>query len=269
MNDDDEFAGLRDQVAFVVLSCDRYSDLWEPCFRRLRRYWPDLRLDVFLVANQKRFDTYGVKSLLAGEDIDWSSTIRRALVQVSHRYVFFWFEDAFLDRPIDERAISRYLRWAIDNDADYLRLREVPKPRQRVSDNIGRLAERIPYRNTCFASIWKRDVFLQLLRDGESAGEFEMQGTKRSDLYPRFYGVYRCPFNYLHGVVRGVWLRSALQELVATNDVLSIGRPVMTARQEAIWRINELKASIVTKLPAGWGERIFAFKRAVKGLGKS
>lgn len=260
-----EIRGLRDEVAFVVLSCDRYSDLWEPCFRRLRRYWPGLPFDVYLVANKKGFDSYGVQTLFAGEDLDWSSTVRRALTQLSHPYVFFWFEDAFLDGPMDNHGMYRYLRWAIDNDADYVRLRSIPKPAEKVSDNIGRLAERIPYRNTCFASIWKREVFLNLLRDGESAAEFEMQGTKRSDLYPRFYGVYCCPFNYLHGVVRGVWLWSALRKLVSTNDVPSVERPVMTSRQEVIWRINELKGSLVTKLPPGWAEFLFALKRAVKG----
>ncbi|HLA91764.1 MAG TPA: hypothetical protein VJL28_15155 [Gemmatimonadaceae bacterium] len=185
--------------------------------------------------------------------------------QIRHPYVFFWFDDAFLDASVDEGELIRTLRWAIEHDADYLRLRDVPKPAERVTDNIGRLVEGVPYRNTCFAALWRREVFLRLLQDGESAGQFEMEGTRRSDAYPRFYGVYRRPFEYLHGVVRGTWLRSTLRELVASSDVRSVERPVMSARQEAIWRVNEIKGSAIAKLPPGWAERLFKLKRAFTG----
>ena len=256
---------FRGEIAFVVLSCDRYADLWEPCIRRLRRHWADMPFDVYLVANYKEFHGPGVRTLHTGEDVDWSTTVRRALEQVPHPYVFFWFDDAFLNKRVRAVEVAGYLKWAIHNRADYLRLRDFPRPGETVAENIGRLVERVPYRNTCFASLWRREVFLEILRDGESAADFEMQGTRRSDPYPRFYGVNRCPIEYIHGVVRGVWLRSALRNLVSTGDVRTAERPVMSAVREAIWRLCEIKGAIVGRLPPGWAEVVFTIKRLAAG----
>jgi hypothetical protein len=221
--------------------------------------------DVYLVANDREFSGQGVRTLRAGEDVDWSSTVRRALLQIGHSHVFFWFDDVFLRKPVDGAEVMRYLHWAVTHDADYLRLRTLPKPGERVAANIGRLTERVPYRNTCFASLWKREVFLRILKDGESAADFEMLGTKRTDSYPKFYGVYRCPLDYLHGVVRGTWLRSALRDLISTGDVRVAERPVMSAGDEALWRFNELKGEIIGRLPPGWADAVFSFKRQALG----
>lgn len=251
------------EIAFVVLSCDRYADLWEPCFRRLRRYWPNLPFDVFLITNQIDYTGHGVQSIKTGDDLDWSSTVRRAITQLSHPYIFLWFEDAFLDRPISDDLVNYHLKWAIKNDTAYLRLRSIPRPGEKCSENIGRLIEGVPYRNTCFASIWQRQVFLDLLKDGESAGDFEMFGTKRSDAYRNFYGVYRRPFTYLHGVVRGVWRASTLRQLTLTKDVISVSRPQMTPLDELIYLINELKGALVCCLPPGWAARLWTLKKVL------
>ena len=261
----DSSPDLSGKIAFVVLSCDRYSDLWRPCIARLKRHWPRMPFRIYLVANQKKFEGSGVRTLLTGKDIDWSSTVRRALQQVAESHVFFWFDDVFLRAPVDEDEVLRHLQWSIGNDADYLRLRSLPRPGARVADNIGRLVEGVPYRNTCFAALWKKEVFLEILKDGESAGQFEMQGTKRTHPYSRFYGVYRCPLDYVHGVVRGTWLRSALRELILSGDVRAAERPVMSGSEEALWRLNEIKGQIVGRLPPGWADAIFGIKRWALG----
>jgi hypothetical protein len=252
---------MRSKVAFVILSCDRYRDLWGPCIQQLYRYWQSLPFQVYLTANRIRCDDPRVITLLSGDDPDWSTSFRLALQQLNHPFVFLWFDDAFIDSPVDSSTILRHLTWAIEHDTDYLRLRGAPRPNRRVAENIGRLYEGMPYRTTCFSAIWKRTTLLALLSDGESAADFEMRGTIRSYRYPSFYGVYRSPLSYIHGVIKGTWLRSSFHRLKAMGATLEQGRAVMTKVEEARWRVDQLKSLAIARLPPGWANFIFEKKR--------
>jgi hypothetical protein len=44
MKEDDE--RLCDRIAIPVVSCDKYSDLWQPFFALFDRFWPDCPLDI-------------------------------------------------------------------------------------------------------------------------------------------------------------------------------------------------------------------------------
>ena len=44
-----------DDVAFLIVSCDRYSDLWEAFFTLLSKYWPDKNFHTYLLSNKKKF----------------------------------------------------------------------------------------------------------------------------------------------------------------------------------------------------------------------
>ena len=263
MTSDSLTPDYRNRIAFVILSCDKYSDLWDICVDRLRRHWPDIPMDIYMIANYKRCEHPGVTTLLVGDDKDWSSTVRAAITQLVQPYVFFWFEDALLDQDINNENIVRYFEWAMENKARYLRLRNMPRPNERVAPNIGKLYPNMPYRNTCFSALWERDVFLEILNDGESAADFEMIGTGRSDVHDGFYGIYRPELHYIHGVVRGRWIGSSLRALHRAGDQLVPQREVMSRSQEVIWRINEIKKYIVSILPPRWATTLFALKRTL------
>ena len=105
MTSDSLTPDYRNRIAFVILSCDKYSDLWDICVDRLRRHWPDIPMDIYMIANYKRCEHPGVTTLLVGDDKDWSSTVRAAITQLVQPYVFFWFEDALLDQDINNENI--------------------------------------------------------------------------------------------------------------------------------------------------------------------
>ena len=33
----------------VILTCDSYSDIWEPFFKLKNKYWPDCKYDTYLI----------------------------------------------------------------------------------------------------------------------------------------------------------------------------------------------------------------------------
>ena len=41
----------RSDCSILVVSCDRYRDLWTPFFTLFQRYWPDCDMPVYLGTN--------------------------------------------------------------------------------------------------------------------------------------------------------------------------------------------------------------------------
>jgi hypothetical protein len=56
-----------------------------------------------------------------------------------------------------------------------------------------------------------------------------------------------------------------LRDLISTGDVRVAERPVMSAGDEALWRFNEIKGEIIGRLPPGWADAVFSFKRRALG----
>ena len=54
---------------------------------------------------------------------------------------------------------------------------------------------------------------IDLLEPTESAWDFEIIGSKRSDKYSDFYAVNTVVLPYLNGVVKGKWVRSVFKYL--------------------------------------------------------
>ena len=87
---------------------------------------------------------------------------------------------------------------------------------------LGLLAPRAPYRVSLQLSIWDRDVLVSLLREGESAWDFERKGDERSLARNEpFLSLWRESDNspggpvryFITAVTRGVWEKGALELL--------------------------------------------------------
>lgn len=237
-------------LAIVVASCDKYSDMWEPLFGEFFKYWPDCPYPVYLIANNKKSDHPRVITLLAGDDLDWSSTIDRAISQLNHTHALFWMDDVFLNEPVSNTEINSYFDWAIKNQARVLKLRNIPKPSVWRPDGYGVLAKTATYRATLFASIWEIPLLAKILNPGESAWDFEMAGTIRSQAYEGFYCTKKEVFNFLHGVTGGMWILPVYSTLKKIGYSIDINRRhVMTTREYLYFKLLGLKSVVINILP--------------------
>lgn len=238
-------------LAIIVLTCDKYSDLWAPFFYCFHRYWPMCPFPIYLFANEKRFESdKGVITVLSGPDRDWSSSIKACLEQIQHEYVMVLFDDVFLCEPVETAVFAPLLSWLDRNKPAYLRFRPVPRPDERINKEIGRYHELTLYR-TAVLAIWRRDVFLDILKPGESAWQLETDGAQRSTRYPDFYGCYRAILNYVHGVEKGKWFPAAVRWLDEIGAVVSAtDRQVMTQKDLAKSVFAHLREVIFNRSPA-------------------
>ena len=229
--------------AVLVVSCDRYRDLWTPFFALFWRYWPDCPFPVYLGSNFATHADKRVKSLSAGEDQSWSKNLRFFLENIDAQYVLLLLEDFFLNRQPPTSSLLENLAALHKLNGTVLRLYPHPKPNKRLKGYpaIGSLHPSAPYRVSTQPAIWNRTGLLALLQEDESPWQFEQQGTIRSQRkLDGFYSTYAPIVSYHHVVERGEWFRSAVKRY--KNQALGCdftSRPVMGQFTAAKKRLND------------------------------
>ncbi len=236
-------------IAVVVLSCDKYSDLWKPFFTLFEKHWSSCPFSVYLLANQKTMPHSKYQTILSGIDIDWSSSFKKQLEQVSEPYVLVLFDDALISENVKSESVVKLKKIISTYRPDYFRFRPYPVPKKWIEENVGRFEVKEPYRTALFA-VWKKDVLLDLLVRGESAWQFEMQSVPRSEKYKDFLGTNYQFFSYIHGIEKGLWLRPAVRFLSKAGVPVDLGYRRQMNQIEALQsRIKWIRGLIYIKTP--------------------
>lgn len=252
-----------DKVAFVIASCDKYSDLWKPLFGQIFKHWPNNPYQIYLIANHKEFNHPRVITLLAGDDQDWSSTVMQSIKQLNEKYVLFWVDDAFLSGDVDVARVNSLVSWFVDGDRNFLRMRPNPKPKYWLSNDIGILDYNQAYRVSLFSTLWKKEVLENILKRGESAWQFEVDGSERSQLYSHFYCTREEIFKYWHGVERGIWILPTVNQLRKLGySIDGTQRRIMTIAQTIGLQYRLFKSWILHKIPEQQRSNALRFVRS-------
>lgn len=202
----------------LVVSCDRYADLWDPCFRILRLRWPDCPFPIYLGANHKSYGGGGVTTITIGDDESWASGVREMVGKLGTSYFIMLLEDFFLTQTVDTALIQEMVDVARGEQLGCLRLvGELPlayPPTRPLAGRqaLGEIAKRTAYRVTAQAAIWRVDTLMELLVPGANAWEFEELGTALSNRLPElFWGVWRDAIHYEQVVEKGKWKAAGLR----------------------------------------------------------
>jgi len=227
-------------LAVLVVSCDNYSDLWDIFHKQFLRFWPSCPLRTYLLTNQLEPELPPFVPLPVGPDVSWSDNLRAALARIDEDFVLLFLEDLLLNAPVDPVRLEPLLHWVVQNRPDSIRLNCTERPTSRLTDQIGHVAPGAIYRTSTVLSLWKKETLLDLLKPGESAWEFELKGSERSDRYEGFYSVYADLFPILNGVIKRKWVPAVVERLAELGIQVDLGRrPMMTSRE-----VLKLKAGI-------------------------
>lgn len=248
-------------AGILVLSCDRYADLWGPYFQTFFDHWGDCPFPLYLAANERSFGHPKVRTLLSGPDVDWSSSILAVLKQFPHEYVITLIEDAFFLTPLETPRIMEVLEWTRQQRGRYVRLRANPGPNEKTTHPaVGRLNENALYRTALHGAMWETAYLADLLVPGESAWHYEINSPRRTRKEPRLYSTWEDLIPALHGVEKGQWFPEAL-EILQDRGYLPEGptRGVLDKRFTGSRRFRtRLKALVRDTMPPamrGWVHR--------------
>ncbi|HEX3505307.1 MAG TPA: hypothetical protein VHU22_18115 [Xanthobacteraceae bacterium] len=203
-------------VSAVVVSHDGCADIWPGCFGLITQFWPDLPYPLYLISNHLTFPDERINTLCVGDDRSWSDTLARGLERISSRYVLLVLDDFFLTAPVDTALVRRMHEAMVAKGAAYMRLVPNPAADEPCPDMpvIGTIKKGAAYRASLQMAFWRRDALIDLLRREESAWDFEIKASRRSDaMQEAFLGV-RDGFSvipYRHVLRRGKLLPDAVR----------------------------------------------------------
>ena len=215
------------KLAIAILSCDKYSDLWEPFFHCFFEAWPDCPYNIYLETNSLTFNDDRVISIPVGQDETWSKSLKQFLEKIPESHTLIFLEDIFLTKTIKTSKIHHLFEKTLELDATYFRLRPVPLPDKIVQSGIGELAPNAMWRTAVAFSIWNNERFKDLIVDEENAWDFDIGSYTRSSHDPRFFGTTKVVFPFIHGVQKGKWFPWSYLRMKIKKAPISKARPIM------------------------------------------
>lgn len=201
-----------ENFAILVLSCDKYSDLWDGFFKCFFKNFPSgSNYKIYLGSNTKIFEHPQVLSILSGHDDDWSSSYIRILRQIPEVKILVLLEDIFISSPINIAKLNIALDFAITNDVNYLRFFANPTPDiPTLNPLIGEIIPGAPYRTTV-CGLWNKHTLLSILLPGESPWDFEVFGSHRSKYFNKFFSTWNPLIEYKNLIEKGGWIMPSVK----------------------------------------------------------
>jgi hypothetical protein len=234
-------------LVVLVPSCDAYRDIWPAFFDSLFRSWPDCPFPVVLLSNEAECTDPRITTLKVGPDLGWSANLRKALAELPQKYVLLVIDDLFPTARIDTTKILELMTEV--GDFNYLRLNPHPGPRRTLSARVGHVPSGDIYRTSTVYSVWRRQVLGELLRDDESAWQFELNGSARSDHFDRWYASREWLVPYVNLVVKRKLDPLALRKLRGMGIDVRSTRTRMTIPETSVLFFRALRSWVFAKLP--------------------
>lgn len=241
-------------IAVLVASCDRYSDVWQLFFKLFRRQWPDCPHTVYLGSNTVGCDEPGVQNLLVGPDEGWGKGLKAMLERLTEPYVLVFLDDYFLLRPVERAGFAAAKAASVASGAGYVLLSSPLRPDRPLPGHpdIGVLDPGAPYRASLNVALWRRDALLALLKPEENPWQFELLASRRSDALAAPFLVSRKPVFDIDkdGVARGLWTHASLRMAAREGVEIDLSRRGVLPRSSEWARYYGLpKKWIVRALP--------------------
>jgi len=227
------------KIPLLVVSCDRYADLWAPFFTLFWKRWPDCPYPVYLGTNFKTYPDERVTTIRIADDFSWSSGVRRMLERLGAEYVILFLEDFLIRRRVNTPKIERLVRIAQQRQLGCLRLAaQLPlafAPSHRLKDypDLGVIAPGETLRVSAQAAIWRTETLERLLIPCMSAWEFEEIGTQMSEFMPDlFWATYEPAIVYDQAVEKGKWKPGDLRICQAAGVEVDLGARAVFSHEE-------------------------------------
>lgn len=167
-------------LSMLVLSCDKYSDLWDDFFNLRERFWPECPFKWYVVTESKDYDRKGVEVIKCGKDLNWAGRLRKAVQTVNTDYILPILEDNFINAPINNERIINYFSFVKERKVDFLDMsnifrHKIDNPeKEYYAEHLVIIPKHLRYGLDTAAAIWNKDYLLEKLGDGDyNAWQFE------------------------------------------------------------------------------------------------
>lgn len=245
-------------VAILILSCDKYQDLWEPFFYQFRKSWPDCPYQLYLGSNTKKYNDANIQTILSGPDKNWSESLLSILKQIPEEYLFVWLDDIFIISKTSDDVWDACWK-LLQKNANHIHMSQLPQADSIYSDRMfGVYKKGAPYRVNVLG-FWRKSCLIRMIIPGENPWQFEIMGSYRSSFDDGFYCLMEPLFLSLHVVEKGKLFKTAIQYCKEHAIPLDTSKRQMI--QGSGYLISEIKIIVfylMNKIPWEYRVRLMA-----------
>ena len=170
---------MKQRMTMLILSCDKFSDLWDGHVKLLEQNWPDRNMDTIIVTDKQRQVSYpNVKVFAAGEELEWSERLEKVLESISTDYVFLTLDDYYLIKKVNTQSIKNLLNLMEEKNLDYIRLfkRPTKATREEISECKGvfKIEPSSKYSVNLYSGIWRKKFLSACICEPMNVWQFEV-----------------------------------------------------------------------------------------------
>lgn len=171
---------FRDKMTMFILSCDKFSDLWEGHIQLLEKNWPDRNMRTCIVTDRETERHFPNVEIIAATNLqEWSDRLKYALTLVDTEYVFVTLDDYFLVERVHNEKIASLIDMMDKEKIDYVRL--FARPKRATGDKLDdypgvrRIDTNENYSVNLYAGVWKKWLLEKATEESLSAWKFEVR----------------------------------------------------------------------------------------------
>lgn len=241
--------------AILVLSCDKYSDIWNSFFSQFYTFWPDCPFKVYLGSNTKKYKDPTVTTILSKTSENWSTDLLHILDNIKEEYIFVWMEDFFPIKKIDSKLFLKAFEFMQTSRANHMHMSPYIRPDGYCAEKLfGYYKKEVPYRVNA-PGFWNRHHLQKLLIPGENPWKFEIMGSYRASYYDGYYCLNKSLFQFIRIIEKGNIRRAAFDYCVRNRIPLDTKRRHIDTMYEKLTSdILEQLFHVLVKVP--WKLRV-------------
>lgn len=208
--------GKSAELAILIYSCWKNSDMWSISYKLLNKYWPDCKYKVILLTDKYE----GTKEQYGFDDIvvldgTWYDMIMAGIERAGTPYVMLWMDDYLVCDYVKNQDIDIHIEIAKKYNAANIRLMESPTIIANVYEDDSEYNYYEPgtaYSFSTQVGIWDVDFLKRNIKREWTAWDFERKGSVEVKDYNQPLLASRSyVFPYEEGVRRGKWMDNGVR----------------------------------------------------------
>lgn len=191
----------KQNLAILVLSCDKYKYAWDDFFNLRDMFWEDCPYTWYVVTESADYERDGVEVIKCGKEKNWTGRFKYAVEVTKTKYVAVYLEDFFIEEKIDGQIIIDEINLMDEYNVSMINVGDVfrwitkqPHVEYFNGDrNLIVVPKHLRYGISASLSIWNKSFLLDYLGNIDcSAWDFEMRGCEMADSDEGLPGVLLC-----------------------------------------------------------------------------
>tara|TARA_R110002020_G_scaffold111441_1_gene257097 strand:+ start:1667 stop:2380 length:714 start_codon:yes stop_codon:yes gene_type:complete len=148
---------MREDLVLIIDTNSNYSDVWEPCFTRLDRFFPNIKKYIFTDSSEEVPNHF--TPIIYDNSASYRNQLLSCLKRVEEKYIIYTSEDYILYNPVDHTEIEKVLQILDKTDHSFCKFIKGPEKTSFYDKNLYEIDTKDPNFFAQQASIWKTRDF--------------------------------------------------------------------------------------------------------------